>query len=65
LGNIRTPATFDALDEESRRALAAESPLNRWGFPEEVGSAALFLASDLSSFVTGQILVVDGGTLRR
>jgi 3-oxoacyl-[acyl-carrier protein] reductase len=65
LGNIQTAATFDALDEESRRALAAESPLNRWGLPAEVGGAALFLASDLSSFVTGQVLVVDGGTVRR
>ncbi len=65
LGNIRTQATFEQLDEGSRRALAAEAPLNRWGAPEEVGRAALFLASDLSSFVTGQVLVVDGGTVRR
>ncbi len=65
LGNILTPATFDAMDEEKRKALAAEAPLNRWGTPEEVGQAALFLLCDLSSFITGQILVVDGGTLRR
>ncbi len=65
LGNIQTAATFGQLDEESKRALAAEAPLSRWGNPEEVGKAALFLASDLSSFVTGQVLVVDGGTVRR
>ena len=65
LGNIRTPATFDQLNDESRNALAAESPLKRWGNTEEVGRAALFLASDLSSFVTGQVLIVDGGTVRR
>jgi 3-oxoacyl-[acyl-carrier protein] reductase len=65
LGNIRTPATFEPLDEAARNALAAEAPLQRWGMPEEVGNAALFLASDLSSFITGQVLVVDGGTLRR
>jgi len=65
LGNIQTPATFDHLDDESRRILAAEAPLQRWGTPAEVGKAALFLVSDLSSFVTGQILVVDGGTVRR
>jgi NAD(P)-dependent dehydrogenase (short-subunit alcohol dehydrogenase family) len=65
LGNIQTPATFEQLDEAARNALAAEAPLRRWGMPGEVGKAALFLASDLSSFVTGQVLVVDGGTLRR
>lgn len=65
LGNIRTSATFDALDEKNREALAAEAPLNRWGAPEEVGKAALFLVSGLSSFVTGQVIVVDGGTVRR
>ena len=65
LGNIETPATTDQLDDESRRALAAEAPLKRWGKPEEVGKAALFLASELSSFITGQVLVVDGGTVRR
>ncbi len=65
LGNILTAATFDSLDEDSRKALAAEAPLKRWGKTEEVGKAALFLVSDLSSFVTGQVLVVDGGTVRR
>ena len=65
LGNIQTPATFEQLDQETRHSLAAEAPLNRWGAPEEVGQAALFLVSDLSSFVTGQVLVVDGGALRR
>jgi 3-oxoacyl-[acyl-carrier protein] reductase len=65
LGNIQTPATFDHLDDDSRRALAQEAPLQRWGKPEEVGKAALFLASDLSSFMTGQTIIVDGGSLRR
>lgn len=65
LGNILTPATYGPLNEERRASLAAEAPLNRWGNPEEVANAALFLVSDQSSFITGQILVVDGGTLRR
>jgi 3-oxoacyl-[acyl-carrier protein] reductase len=65
LGNIETPATMGQLDDESRYTLAAEAPLKRWGKPEEVGKAALFLVSELSSFITGQVLVVDGGTVRR
>jgi 3-oxoacyl-[acyl-carrier protein] reductase len=44
--------------------LAEKAPLQRWGTPEEVGRAALFLASPLSSFMTGQTLVLDGGTVR-
>jgi len=65
LGNIKTAATYDSLDARTRDAMAAESALGRWGLPEEVGRVVLFLASDLSSFVTGQTLVVDGGALRR
>jgi NAD(P)-dependent dehydrogenase (short-subunit alcohol dehydrogenase family) len=65
LGSIQTPATFDNLDPSTRDTFAQEAALRRWGKPEEVGRAALFLASDLSSFVTGHTLVVDGGTVCR
>ena len=41
--------------------LLARVPMQRWGTVEELASAALFLASDASSFMTGQALVVDGG----
>jgi NAD(P)-dependent dehydrogenase (short-subunit alcohol dehydrogenase family) len=44
-------------------AEAAKRPLGRVGSPEEIAQAALFLASDASSFVTGTALVVDGGGL--
>jgi NAD(P)-dependent dehydrogenase (short-subunit alcohol dehydrogenase family) len=42
-------------------ALASQVPLGRMGTPEDIASAALFLASDQSSFITGTELFVDGG----
>ena len=53
------------LGEENSRFLAeaARRPLGRVGTPEEIAQAALYLASDASSFVTGTALVVDGGGL--
>jgi len=65
LGSIQTPATYENFDPALREAIARETPLQRWGKPEEVGKAAVFLASENSSFITGQTLVVDGGILRR
>ena len=37
------------------------NPMGRLGKPEDLGGAAVYLASDLSSYVTGQLIVVDGG----
>lgn len=64
-GNIRTPATFDTMTPQEQAAAALESPLQRWGEPEEVAKVIAFLLSDLSSFVNGQTIVTDGGTVRR
>jgi NAD(P)-dependent dehydrogenase (short-subunit alcohol dehydrogenase family) len=36
-------------------------PLQRWGTPEDVAHAAVFLASDAASYITGQILMINGG----
>jgi len=63
LGNIRTGPTYGGMSEEERRALAEESPMGRWGEPVEVARVVLALISDLFSFVNGQVIVVDGGTL--
>jgi len=50
-----------ALDRDTRRELCDATPLCRIGRAEEVASAVCFLASDAASFITGQILGVDGG----
>ncbi len=50
-----------AIDEPSRTALCNETPLGRMGTPCEVATVVSFLCSDTASFITGQILGVDGG----
>jgi NAD(P)-dependent dehydrogenase (short-subunit alcohol dehydrogenase family) len=48
-------------DENASKAITADIPMGRWGRAEEMGGPAVFLASEASSFMTGQVLVVDGG----
>jgi NAD(P)-dependent dehydrogenase (short-subunit alcohol dehydrogenase family) len=50
-----------ALWEPNEDAIAAHTPLRRLGEPEDIAAAALFLASDAASWITGQTLVIDGG----
>src|SRR5260370_34430473 len=47
--------------ESFRKKVEQRIPLGRWGTPGDIVSAALFLASPAASFITGQVLVVDGG----
>ena len=54
-------AMFEAASDEVRAGLVAKVPLGRMGQPAEVASAALFLASDESRFITGAELCIDGG----
>ena len=59
-GFIATEMTHQ-LSDEVRAEWEKQIPLRRAGTPEDVANAALYLASDLSSYVTGQVIQVDGG----
>jgi NAD(P)-dependent dehydrogenase (short-subunit alcohol dehydrogenase family) len=52
-----------ANDKEAKRRILSRTPLGRIGSPEEVASVAAFLASDDASYITGEIVYVDGGRL--
>jgi 3-oxoacyl-[acyl-carrier protein] reductase len=59
-GFIDTDMT-STLPEEAKASIVAQTPLGRVGTPEEVASAIVFLASDEASYITGQVLRVNGG----
>ena len=67
-GTVHTPfvenylaRNFAGREDEVRQQLHARQPIGRMGRPDEIASAALYLASDEASFVTGSALVIDGG----
>tara|TARA_Y100000741_G_C18091551_1_gene492989 strand:+ start:510 stop:698 length:189 start_codon:yes stop_codon:yes gene_type:complete len=56
--------TFELLGEENvMKNFVKRVPLGKWGMPEEIANVICFLASDLASYVTGQVIRVDGGML--
>ncbi|MFX0085189.1 MAG: SDR family NAD(P)-dependent oxidoreductase [Candidatus Hodarchaeota archaeon] len=60
-GMIDTPMTTKGFTPMVRKMMISNIPLKRLGMPEEVGKAVVFLCSDYSSFISGHVLIVDGG----
>jgi NAD(P)-dependent dehydrogenase (short-subunit alcohol dehydrogenase family) len=61
-GWIETAMTQPLVEDAARRqAILERTPLGRWGQPEDIAGAALFLCSPAAAFITGTILPVDGG----
>ena len=61
-GMIATPAMDNLGDAQVNTEIASRVPLGRLGHPADIAGAMLFLASDLATYITGQTLVVDGGS---
>lgn len=59
-GYIKTDMT-EVLSEDLKKAMVESVPLKRAGEPEDIANTAVFLASDMSSYISGQIIGVDGG----
>jgi len=63
-GTILTDMARKIMDDDkARRMILSRTPMGRCGEPEEIASAAVFLASDESSYMTGQTIYIDGGRL--
>ena len=65
-GTVQSPSLDDRIQaaddpEEARRAFIARQPMGRLGTPEEIAALADYLASDESAYMTGSVLVIDGG----
>lgn len=61
-GVISTPMT-DAMDPKEKDILSGLIPMGRFGSPEDITGAALFLASEKAGYITGQVLTIDGGLI--
>jgi len=65
-GYFRTENTTALREDEVRNSqILARIPAARWGEPEDIAGAAVFLASSASDYITGEVLVVDGGWMAR
>jgi 3-oxoacyl-[acyl-carrier protein] reductase len=66
--NVLSPGWIETsfgehADPDFRRSVARATPLGRWGRPDDVAAAALYLASPAAAFVTGQAINVNGGVV--
>jgi len=61
-GVIETPMT-DSLDQKTKSSLLSSIPMGTFGTPEDIAHTVLFLASEKSRYITGQVVTVDGGML--
>ena len=64
-GPILTDMPMSLLNDQEKKEFSDRTALNRWGQPRELAGPAIFLASDASSYVTGEVLLVDGGAFAR
>ncbi|MGC8990884.1 MAG: SDR family oxidoreductase, partial [Verrucomicrobiia bacterium] len=64
-GPFATEMPMSLLSKEQQETFARRTAIGRWGMPLELAPAALLLASDAGSYITGTIIVVDGGATAR
>ncbi len=64
-GPVQTNMFMESFGQEGVNKLAKETPLNRIAQPEDIAKVVLFFASEESDFVNGQVLIVDGGRIRK
>lgn len=64
-GPFLTDLTRNMLSDEEKQFFASRTALGRWGDPKELAGPALLLASDAGSYITGSVLLVDGGLLTK
>ncbi len=64
-GPFLTDLPMSLLNDEEKQAFASRTAMNRWGEPRELAGPAIMLASEAGSYITGEILLVDGGAFAR